>query len=113
VSSISNLDTLPSPLIIAAQDWPAGTVGLDQLQVELGAFHFESRLLGIDLRKERVCILVPLVICRRKVKDNRVGSELDSGAFLVDLLEVEGDVDHGGSLVEIISIVAREISFME
>lgn len=103
-SSISDLDTLPSPLVIAAQHRPASTISLDQGQLQLGAQHAEARLLGIDGRKEAVCILVALVVGRRQVQDNRIGGELDASTLLVDLLEVEGDVDSGGSLVEIVPV---------
>jgi hypothetical protein len=48
VSSISNLNTLSSPLVIAAQHRPAGAIGLEQDQLQLGAQHTESRLLGIN-----------------------------------------------------------------
>lgn len=101
VSSISNLDACAIPLIITAQHRPAGAIALDELQIQLGAQHAERRLLRVNRRKQRISILVALVVRGREVEDDRVGLEFHLGAFLVDFLQVEGDVDCGGGLVEI------------
>lgn len=112
MSSVSNLDALPIPLIIAAQHRPAGAIALDELQIQLGAQDAERRLLRVNGRKQCICILVPLVVRGGEVEDDRVRAELNLGAFLVDFLEVEGDVDSGGSLVEIIPGVKRYCQYV-
>lgn len=112
MSSISNLDALPIPLIIAAQHRPAGAIALDELQIQLGAQDAERGLLRVNGRKQSICILVPLVVRGGEVEDDRVRAELNLGAFLVNFLEVEGNVDSGGSLVEIIPAVERYCQYV-
>lgn len=102
--SITNLNPLPGPLIVAAQHRPAGPVRLDQGQLKLSAQHAELRLFGVDRREQRVGVGVAFVVGRRQVEGDGVRGELDLGPGLVDFLEVERDVDGGGCLVEIVPV---------
>lgn len=103
-SGAPNLNPLPRPLVVAAQHRPAGPVRLDQGQLQLGAQHAELRLFRVDRREQLVGVGEPLVVGRRQVEGDGGGAELDRGLGLVDFLEVQRDVDGGGSLVEVVPV---------
>lgn len=109
-TSITNLDALASPLIILAQHRPPSLIRLDKRELQLGAQHPEARLFSVDRSKELIGILVALVIHSRQVELDLVRGELNDGTLLVDLLQVEGDVDGGGGLVEIVPVARVVVS---
>lgn len=103
-ASIANLNPLPSPFVVAAQYRPARSIRLDQREFQLGTQHPELRLFGVNWRKQRVCILEPLVVRSREVEVERGRREVDFGVGLVDFLEVKRDVHRCWGLVKVVSV---------
>lgn len=103
-TSLANLNPFSSPLVVAAQYRPARSIRLGQSEFQLGTQHAELRLFGVNWRKQRVCILEPLVVRSREVEVDRGGGEVDFGVGLVDFLEVKRDVHRCWGLIKVISV---------
>jgi hypothetical protein len=99
---IANLNSLSTPFIIAAQHWPAGSIGLRQRQFQFSAQYFELGLLGVNWCKQLVCVFVALVIGGREIQIDRFSRELNLRLVLIDLLEIQRDIDRVWRLVEVI-----------
>lgn len=103
-SSLSDLNPLSTPFIIAPQDWPARSISLGQRQFHFSAQHLELGFFGINRRKQLISIFVPLVIGSGEVQIDRLLGELDLSLVLIDLLKVQRDIDRVWCLVKVIPI---------